>query len=86
MPLNSFAPALIRNVVCTNTAQTVSTSGSNAVITNYGNAPAFVTVNATTSFATGMIVLPNQSIVLAVDSNNISVIGAGAILNVASGD
>lgn len=85
MALPGFAVSAVTNILASNTSQTVAVSGTTALITNTGTSVAYMLMGATVSSATGVPVLPNQSIALTVSGGTLAVIGQGANLNVACG-
>lgn len=85
----SFAPAAFASGVGSNVSQTAAlpASGSTIVIvTNTGNAPAYIALAASVTVATGMAVLPGQSVALTIAGAVLSFIGLGSLLNIVSGN
>lgn len=84
MALAGFAPSSFASIVCTNASQTVATTGTTLLITNVGTSLAYVAVGATVTTATGVAVLPGDSVALTAGAN-LSAIGQGAVLNIVGG-
>ena len=95
MALTNFTPAAYGALGATKDASVAQAvpggGGATLLITNLGPSPAVVLLGASAvvvTLATGVAVLPNQSIALAVGANtHIAAIGAGgtAVLNLAQG-
>jgi hypothetical protein len=67
MALNGFAPSTFEYIVGSGT---VAASGTNALVTNLGNVPAYVAFGATIPTpSSGVPVLPGQQLVLTVGDN-----------------
>lgn len=87
--LPSFAPAAFASGVGTSASQTAALPASGSaivVVTNYGNATAFVALAASVTASTGLAVLPNSSVALTIAGTQLSFIGLGALLNIVSGN